>query len=315
MKKSLNTPLCKLRAALAQDTTRRAKHFALCSALLGIWFLAPPSAPCAERAPNLEDPIFVVQAYLRATYARDYIEAYRYISSEDRRVKDLNRYVQQKGAYYGFALEAAKKLAEFIDINSVTKGQTQNRLQITAHVRGPDFGKISPLLLGWNTYQLNSLPVAHRNQIIESIEKKNRDRSLEMREGEEKLELIKEGNEWRVFLNWAAGIKIPLRLVLSGISDLDVNVSPREVAIQAGDVFEVFLKIKNRSSHPLVARIGHLVEPQAVADYFDFVECGFLLPVTLQPGEQEYSGRYMLRGSIPESVHQLSLTYDFKLLQ
>jgi hypothetical protein len=37
--------------------------------------------------------------------------------------------------------------------------------------------------------------------------------------------------------------------------------------------------------------------------------------VTLQPGEQEYSGRYTVRGSIPDSVHQLSLTYDFKLLQ
>jgi len=32
------------------------------------------------------------------------------------------------------------------------------------------------------------------------------------------------------------------------------------------------------------------------------VQCGFLLPITLQPGkEQEYSGTYMLRGSLPAS--------------
>lgn len=269
----------------------------------------------AGEALNLQDPVSVAQAYLRATYARDYIDAYRYLSSEDRRVKDLNRYVQQKGAYYGFTLETAKKLAEFIDIKPITKAESQNRVQVIAHFKAPDLGKISPLVLGWNTYQLNLLPVPERKKIIENIEKKNHERSLEMREGEEKLELIRDGNEWRIFLNWAAGVKIPFRLVLSAAPELEVSVSPREVAIQPGDVFEVFLKIKNRSSRPLIARIGHLVEPQAVADYFDFVECGFLLPVTLQPGEQEYSGRYMLRGSIPESVHQLSLTYDFKLLQ
>ncbi|HTF91890.1 MAG TPA: hypothetical protein VK632_02535 [Verrucomicrobiae bacterium] len=41
-----------------------------------------------------------------------------------------------------------------------------------------------------------------------------------------------------------------------------------------------------------------------------------LLPLTLQPGkEQEYSGTYMLRGSLPEGIRQLALTYDFKILK
>ena len=304
--------------AFAKNKRNRPKPFAsaLRSSLFAIWLLlAPGHAPAAEQTPNLQDPAFVVQAYLRATYARDYIDAYRYLSSEDRRVKDLNRYVQQKGAYYGFALEATKKLAEFIDIKQITKTESQNRIQVAAHLKSPDLGKISSLLLGWNTYELNSLPVTERNKIAESIEKRNREGSLAMSEAEEKLELVKEGNEWRVFLNWAAGIKIPLRLVLSATPELEVTLSPREVAVQPGEVFEVFLKIKNRSGRPMTTRIGHLVEPQAVADYLDFVECGFLLPVTLQPGEQEYSGRYLLRGSIPENVREVSVTYDFRPLK
>jgi hypothetical protein len=66
----------------------------------------------------------------------------------------------------------------------------------------------------------------------------------------------------------------------------------------------------------VTARIGHLVEPNDSADYLDFVQCGFLLPVTIQPGaEQEYSGSYLLRGSLPEGVRRLSLTYDFRILQ
>ncbi len=258
----------------------------------------------AERMSDLQDPAFVIQAYLRATYARDYIDAYR-------RVKDLDRYVQQRRAYYGFALEAAKKLADFIEIKPVTKPESQNRVQVNAHLKVPDLNKLSTLFLDWNTYQLNSLPAADRKKIIESIEKKNRDGSLEMSEGEEKLELVKEGSEWRIFLNWSAGIKIPFRLLLAATPELEVSLSTREVVVQPGDVFEVFLKIKNRSSRPMITRIGHLVEPQALADYLDFVECGFLLPITLQPGEQEYSGRYMLRGSVPEGVRQLNITYDF----
>jgi hypothetical protein len=46
------------------------------------------------------------------------------------------------------------------------------------------------------------------------------------------------------------------------------------------------------------------------------VQCGSLLPVTLAPGkEQEFSGTYMLRGSLPEGVRQMVLSYEFRVLQ
>jgi hypothetical protein len=172
------------------------------------------------------------------------------------------------------------------------------------------------MLLNWDPYRLNSLSAAEKEQLIENIDKRKTDGSLAMSEGEEHFELIKEGNDWRVFLNWAAGIKIPLRLDLSKIHDLDVTLSTREVVLQPGELFEVKLKIANHTDQPVTARIGHLVEPDAIADYLDFVQCGFLLPVTVAPAkEQEFSGTYMLRGSLPEGVRQLNLTYDFRLLK
>ena len=269
----------------------------------------------AEQALNLREPSQVIQAYLRAIYARDYLEAYRYISSEDQRVKSSSLYVQQKGAYYGFTLEAAKKLAQFIQINSIQKQVAPDRIEVLARLKVPDLKKLSALLLGWNTYQLNNLQLIDRQKIIDSLEKQNRDGSLAMNDGEEKFDLIKEGNEWRVWLQWAAGIRIPFRILLTNFPELDVSLSKKEVIVQAGDVFEVLLKINHRGSRPIMTRIGHVVEPQAVADYLDFVECGFLLPVTLQPGEQVYSGRYVVRWSIPDGVRRLDLTYDFKPLK
>jgi hypothetical protein len=63
----------------------------------------------------------------------------------------------------------------------------------------------------------------------------------------------------------------------------------------------------------VVVRIGHLIQPKELADYIEIVQCGFLLPVRLEPGiEQEYSGTYLLRGTLPEGVHHLNLDYDFR---
>jgi Cytochrome c oxidase assembly protein CtaG/Cox11 len=266
----------------------------------------------SEQPLDLRDPVLVIQGYLRATYARDYIDAYRYLSAADRRVKDLNRYAQQQGAFMGFALEAAKKLASFIEIRPMQKQLAPDRIQAVAKI-----GIAEPTLLSnLDPWRLNSMSVDERRLLIESWEKKRRDGSLETIEVEKKLELVKEGDEWRIFLNWAAGVKIPFRLELSSAADLDASISRSEVIVQPGEFFEISLKVKNRSSQPLVARIGHLIEPEDVSNFLDFVECGFLLPITVQPGkEQEYASRYLLRGNLPEGIHELSLTYDFRLLK
>jgi len=209
-----------------------------------------------------------------------------------------------------------RKLASFIEVKPIQKQIAPNRIQAVAKLGIPEPNKLSPLLLNLDLRRLNSLESRDVSQIMETLDKKKRDGSFEMIEIEEKLELVKEGDEWRIFLNWAVGVKIPFRLVLANAADLDVALSKSEVVVHPGDLFEIELKVKNRSSQPVVARIGHLIEPRDVTNFLDFVECGFLLPITLQPGkEQEYSARYLLRGGLPEGVHQLNLTYDFRLLK
>jgi hypothetical protein len=272
------------------------------------------SAAELPRSPG--DPEIVLHAYLRAAYARDFVEAYRYISSADRKVRDLNRYVQQRGPFAGFTSEAAKKLSESIEIKFIERKDTPNRIQAVINYRVPDPSKLSPLMLNWDPRRLNSVATEERQKILAAIEAKNRDGSLAMSEGEEKFELVRENNEWRIFLNWAAGVKIPFRMDLSKSADLEVSLSKNEIVTQPGELFEIVLTIKNRTNQPITARIGHVVEPNDLADYLDFVQCGFLLPVTLGPAsEEQFSGTYLLRGSLPEGVRQLNLTYDFRQLK
>lgn len=270
----------------------------------------------AEPPPNLRDPAVVIQGYVRAIYARDFIDAYRYISTADQKFRDVNRYAQQRGAFMGPALEIMRKLASFIETKLIQKQIAPNRIQAVAKLSLPEPHKLSPLLLNLDLRRLNSLESRDVSQIIETLDKKKREGSFETIEIEEKLELVKEDNEWRIFLNWAVGVKIPFRLVLANAADLEVALSKSEVVVHPGDLFEIELKIKNRSKQPVVARIGHLIEPRDVTNFLDFVECGFLLPVTLPPAkEQAYSARYLLRDNLPEGVRQLNLTYDFTLLK
>src|SRR5688500_19749007 len=67
-----------------------------------------------------------------------------------------------------------------------------------------------------------------------------------------------------------------MRLDLSKTADLEVAISKPEVTVQPGEIFEIGLKVKNKTKQIITVRIGHLVEPQANANYLDFVQCGFL---------------------------------------
>jgi Cytochrome c oxidase assembly protein CtaG/Cox11 len=270
----------------------------------------------AELRGDTQEPTSVTRAYLRAVYARDFVEAYRYVSAEDRRAKSLERYLRQQSPFNGFALEVARTLAAIVVVEVIETQVAVNQMSLTARYKAPDPEKLSALLYQWNAYQLNSLPSDQRKQILEAIEQKKRVGSLEMVDGEEKLSLVKEGNQWRIFLNWAAGITILFQTIVAEADPLDVTLSRKQAVIQPGELFEIVLRIKNRSPKPVIARIGHIVEPKELADYLEFVQCGFLLPVKLSPGvEQEYSGTYLVRGNPPQGVRQLNLKFDFHLVQ
>ena len=284
----------------------------LASLALSIFFIAPAGAHAAAASPDLSDPAAVIRAYLRALYARDFAAAYRYISLEDQRVRSLPQYLRQRSPFSGFALEIARKVAAAVEVETTVPQAASARVPLTARYRAPDPDKLAPLMRHWSGYQLNSLSAAERGQLLEAIQRKERDQSIAMISGHENLMLVREGHEWRIFLNWAQGVAIPLRALVRQDA-LDVEFSPDQAVIQPGEVFEVILKLRNRSQDAVVLRIAHLIQPTELADFLEIVQCGFLLPVKLLPGaEQEYSGTYLLRGSLPEGVHQLNLDYEFR---
>ena len=256
------------------------------------------------------DAIITLEHYIRATYARDYEEAYSYIAAADQRLKDRASYVRDRSAFTGFTLQIARVLANYIEISALETRLEADRGKIKIRFKVPDASKLGPMLHDWDNDRLEALPSSQRKAIIGAIEKLRQSRDIEMIEGEDVFDLVKEGESWKILLNWASAVKVGFQTSIPTTVPVEARLQRSSIATRPGEIFKVVLNIKNTSKEQLFVRIGHLVDPHGFRDYLDLVECGFLLPVRLSPGkEEEFVSTYLLRGSLPEGVGQLNVTY------
>jgi cytochrome c oxidase assembly protein Cox11 len=88
----------------------------------------------------------------------------------------------------------------------------------------------------------------------------------------------------------------------------------KETIARSGDLFTIGFKVKNTGAGEVVTRIAHRVEPKEMAEFLDLVECALLLPVRLQPSEEQiYKSTYVVRGDLPDGIKSLNVTYEFKI--
>ena len=259
-------------------------------------------------------PLAVIQSYLRAIYARDYRAAYRFISAADRRVRDETSYVQAQGEFTGFTAQVAGTLADFMDLNVIEQTSQGDRAKIKVAYSVPAPEDVSPLVFNWDSEKLNSLSLAEQKRLLNALVAQKRSGNLIAIQGHETFELIREGNGWRIFQDWAAGTKVKLQAVLAERSNVDIRLSQNEVFAKGEEPFQVNLKLKNLGRQRIVLTMRHLVEPARAADDLEMIECGLTRPVALAPGsEQEFSMAYLLSESTRKSVRGLTLTYAFEV--
>jgi hypothetical protein len=290
---------------------QRAKNIFLASA--AIVLLLAPSAfllNVERRTPTNEQQI--LEKYLKALYARNFKQAYRLISSQDREVKTEEVYAKEQGAFSGFTAEVAQKLANWIEIRPVEQQTRGDRLHVKVNLTLPDANAVGPLLFDWDEEQLNKLPHDRQKQLLGTLEALRRNSELKTINGNEDFVLVKEGTSWKVFLDWAAGVRVSFNALVPDRVDAEPTI--RETIVHPGDLFTVDFRVKNRTAKTLVARIIHHVEPATLAEHLDLVECALLFPVRLLPGqEQSYTSKYLLRGDLPQGAKEMKVTYEFQL--
>jgi hypothetical protein len=288
-------------------SVRRAQSPALLAAVFALVTLLAQVA----RADDREEISLVLGKYVKALYARDFRAAYEQISRADQRLKDVHSYSRERGEFRDFALEAARAVARSVNISVVELVIDQERAAVKVKANVPDALKLNTLMLDWDSERLESLAAAERKTLLDTIDRRRREKTIAMVAGEESFNLVKEAGDWKVFLNWATGIKLTFQPAIPPSSPVEIKIEQSEVDSRPGQVFRVAMRIKNIGKQTLSTRIGHLVEPQELRDYLDLVDCGFILPVRLQPGkEEEFVTTYLLRGTLPEAVRQLSVTYS-----
>jgi hypothetical protein len=261
------------------------------------------------------EPFNTVAAYLKNAYARDFKKAYRYISLGDRQLKSERVYVREKGSFNGFPLAVTRKLSEFIELRPLEASREQDgHMRVKVEAKYPDANSLSVILLDWDEERLNALPSSMQRDILSTLDQMNRAGEIKTIEGEEEFTLVKEGTSWRVYLDWAAGIRVSYDAIVPPTESIEAVPVNKSTTIRPSELFTIAYRVKNRTAQTISTRITHRIEPDDVSQHLDIIDCALLLPVELRPGEEsEFSTTYMVRGDLPEGTKELNVTYDFQV--
>jgi hypothetical protein len=196
----------------------------------------------------------------------------------------------------------------------IERSTTNDRVQIKVGCRIPAPADLSGLLLNWDQDKLNALSQDRQKQILAELDARKKDGKLLTIEGQETFELTQEGNAWRVFLDWASGTKVKLRAQLPKSGEIEVRFAQTELIVKDNELFLVNLVVKNRSSRTVTFTVNHNVDPGPVADYLELIECGLLVPITIEPGqEQEFSMAYLFDTAGRQNYREFNLAYEFSV--
>jgi len=278
------------------------------ASVLGAYLLLPPRSTESNR------PLATVDGYLRANYARDFGQAYDYLSSADRQVRGRQNFVNGQGAYSGFTVEVARRLAGFMKVWLIEQKEISGRLIIKVGYRVPAPAELNDLLLNWDEDRLNALSMDKQKELLAELDARNQSAKLLNIEGQETVELVQEADAWKVYLDWSAGTRVLLRSQLADGNKLEIGFTTTEVMAKNDELFLVNVKIRNPGPRAVTFTVGHLLEPPEVANDLQLVECGLLTPTTLEAKqEKEFAMAYQLSAPAGQTHREIKLTYDFKL--
>ena len=257
-------------------------------------------------------PLTAVDGYLRATYARDFAQAYNYLSSADRHERPLQNFVNSQGSYTGFTLQVARQLAGFMEVWLIDRHARNGRSVLKIGYRAPAPAELNNLLFNWEQERLNNLSNDQQKQLLAELDSRNKSGKLLKIEGQETIELVEESAGWKVFLDWSGGTRVLLQSKTPDSERLKVRFAVTELMVKNDELFLVNVRVNNPSAHAVTFSVGHLLDPPAAADDLQLVECGLLMPTLLEAKqEKEFAMAYQLNTTPGQTHREVKLTYEF----
>ncbi|MFQ5803335.1 MAG: cytochrome c oxidase assembly protein [Candidatus Methylomirabilales bacterium] len=276
-----------------------------------IGLTAAATAWSADRTPEA-----TVRQYVKAVYSRNYAKAYPLISHADKKQKTREDYLRLHVSFDGTARELAAQLASYIRYENARTEFHGDRATVVLDLILPNGNdpKLRKLLMDFDEGQLQSLPEAEQEKISEILATAHQRDELPGIVGEERFELVKETDGWKVFLNWAGTVVVRFTGEVKKGLPWDFEPVLGEVRAPPGEILLAAFRVRNRSDTPVSGKARHVVHPTEA--HFEVIQCFCFIQQTLEPGEEmELPLLFRVNGDIPADVQTINVHYEFYPLE
>ena len=260
----------------------------------------------AVRAPTPEQ---VVTRLLRARYVNDAQAVYELASAADRRWRTLEQHQASNPSFPAEFQELIGELARFIDIRSIDQDLHADGGVVTVHGAAPkaNHPEISSLLYGDGAAAAMSL----RSRRVE-LRRRGRAGTLPVIAFSEQVELVREAERWRVFLDWAVGYTIHFRAEVREQLPFEFTVEPASATVKPGETVAATFHVRNVSQDTVTAKAGHLFDPPLVFLHTELVQCFCFFEDTYAPGEERQLPVVVRLGwDIPSDLGDITMLYEY----
>ncbi len=274
---------------------------------LVLWMAFVPSLSSGEDL----SPEEVARAYARALFARDFADAYRFVSERDRGLKPQEEYLQENLPFTGPAQAVAKKLSQYIEFGQAETKEQKSSRTVTLKGRIPD--TFDPALIDLMDEEREVKDVAAETKArLDRIEVLRGTGEFPMREAEGEFELVQEGSGWKISAGWEEAVLV--RFGGEVKMDLPWDFFPLQTTVRAqpGETLQVLYKVKNLSNGDITAKARHIIEPESARQYVNTIQCFCFIQTTLDAGEEEELPYvFQVDWDAPEDLKELTVRYEW----
>lgn len=257
-------------------------------------------------------PEEIALAYARAVYARDYAQAWEFISAADKQYKTREQYLAENGSFSGLQQELAATLAGWIQFTEPNVEVVGDRATVTVHVKAPNGNQPEVYQILREAEGESELTAGERRALFERLERMDAAGQIEIIEGDHIFTLRREPGGWRVVVDWAGAIVVKFTAEVS--PDLDWEFYPLQAEVRAlpGETLSATYRAVNRSDRSITAKGKHIVLPEEYKDYFTTLQCFCFVQQTLQPGEsKDMQLVFRIDYDVPAEVREFENKYVF----
>lgn len=272
----------------------------------GVVLAAGGGAFLAVRAPSAEQ---VATRLLRARYVNDAGAVYDLASAADRRWRTREQHLAGHPQFPAEFQELIGELARFIVIRGVDRDLQGAGGVVTVRGTAPNANhpELRELLYGEGASAAGTV----RERRAE-LRRRGRAGALPAVEFSEAVELVREQERWKVFLDWAVGYTIRFRAEVREELPFAFSVEPEHLTLKPGETGSALFHVRNLSADTITAKAGHLLEPPAAHLHTELVQCFCFFEDTFAPGEERQLPVVLRLGwDVPADLGAITMLYEY----